>query len=273
VARRLYGNAGGFIALLLYCFAAPMIRSSASVFSEPEITAAWGAFGAIFTAIAVAHTLYAPREVVLWNWRRIVLLGLSLALAVGLQFSLAVLIPVALAFMLYLAPERRAAAAVIWGAGCLIAVVLLWSAYSFHAGAMWEGVRQAKFLAFTARAFVMPSAYRELLLRISGECPVLVLLLPVALITYAIWGRARYFGNTAPLLIAALLLLFGAGTPHYPGLGFTVVAIPFLFVFVAGVFADLLETRHRLLVQCCLGGLLLANALWNVLAIARISRG
>src|SRR6266567_4172077 len=82
VARRLYGNAGGYIALMLYCFSPGIIRSSALWFAEPEIGAAWGAFGAIFTAIAVAHTLYAPREVVLWNWRRILLLGLSLALAV-----------------------------------------------------------------------------------------------------------------------------------------------------------------------------------------------
>ena len=82
--------------------------------AEPEVGAAWGAFGAIFTAIAVAHTLYAPREVVLWNWRRIVLLGLSLALAVGSQFSLVVVVPLALGFMLYLAPTRRMAAVAIW---------------------------------------------------------------------------------------------------------------------------------------------------------------
>jgi len=42
-----------------------------------------GSFGAGGPAIAVAHTLYAPREMVLWNWRRILLLGLSLALAPG----------------------------------------------------------------------------------------------------------------------------------------------------------------------------------------------
>src|SRR5689334_20227698 len=88
VSRRLYGNAGGYIALTLYCFSPGMIRNGAVWFAQPEMGAAWGAFGAIFTAIAVSHTLYAPREVVLWNWRRILLLGLSLTLAVGLQFSL-----------------------------------------------------------------------------------------------------------------------------------------------------------------------------------------
>ncbi len=111
VSRRLYGNAGGYIALGLYCFSPGIIQSSALWFAQPELGAAWGAFGAIFTAIAVAHTLYAPREVVLWNWRRILLLGVSLALAVGSQFSLILVVPLALGFMLYVAPTRRVAAA------------------------------------------------------------------------------------------------------------------------------------------------------------------
>src|SRR5579863_8852001 len=107
VARRLCGNTGGFIALTFYCFSPSLIQASAVWHTEPEITAAWGAFGTIFTAIAVAHTLYAPREVVLWNWRRIVLLGVSLGIAVGSQFSMIVLVPMALAFLLYVAPVRR----------------------------------------------------------------------------------------------------------------------------------------------------------------------
>jgi len=59
------------------------------------------------------------------------------------------------------------------------------------------------------------------------------------------------------------------GTPHYPGLGFQIVAVPFLLVFVAGISADLLETRHRNLVLACLWGLLTANALWNLAELAR----
>ena len=86
VSRRLYGNAGGYIALMLYCFSPTMIVNVAGAQSQGEMGAVWGAFGTMFTAIALAHTLYAPREVVLWNWRRILLLGLSLALAAGNQF-------------------------------------------------------------------------------------------------------------------------------------------------------------------------------------------
>ena len=119
VARRLCGNTGGFVALTFYCFSPAMIQACAVWHTEPEIVAAWGAFGTVFTAIAVAHTLYAPREVVLWNWRRIVLLGISLGIAVGSQFSMIVLIPVALGFLLYVAPVRRAAGIVIWTAAVL----------------------------------------------------------------------------------------------------------------------------------------------------------
>src|SRR5262249_47984846 len=159
VARRLYGNAGGFIALTLYCFSPGIIRASGGWFAEPETAAAWGAFGGIFTAIAVAHTLYAPREVVLWNWRRIVLLAISLALAIGSQYSLIVLVPLTLGFVLYLAPTRRTAAAVIWAVACALAFLILFAAYGFRAHAFGEALTHAAWLAVTPQAFGMAGAY------------------------------------------------------------------------------------------------------------------
>lgn len=273
VSRRLFGNAGGYIALALYCFSPGIVRSAAIWSAEPEIGAAWGAFGAIFTAIAVAHTLYAPREVILWNWRRILLLGLSVALAVGSQFPLIVVLPMALAFMLYVAPTRRMAALAIWAVACGIGALLLYASSFFHAGEFWLELRHASFFPFSWRAFSMAGAYRQVLAQLGQSSPALVLALPVALITYFSWSRARYFGNTAPLLVAALFLILGVGTPHFPGLGFQLVAIPFLFVFVAGIVADLLETRYRQLVQAAVWGLLVANAAWQVWELARAGRG
>ncbi len=270
VSRRLYGNIGGYIALTLYCFSPAIIRSAALWFAQPELGAAWGAFGAIFTAIAVAHTLYAPREVVLWNWRRIGLLGLSLALAVGSQFSLLVVVPVALAFMLYLAPARRAAAVAILAVACAVAALLLLASYSFHVHAFWEGLHRARFFDVAWRAFGMRIAYRQVLAQLAQSSPALMIAVPAALIAYLAWPRARYFGNHAPLLVAALFLILGVGMPHHPGLGFQFIALPFLFVFVAGVSADLLETRQRNLVMACVWGLLTAQSLWNVWQLARI---
>src|SRR6266487_421282 len=231
--------------------------------------ASWGAFGAIFTAIAVAHTLYAPREVVLWNWRRILLLGLSLALAVGSQFSLVVVLPVTLAFMLYVVPGRRTAAAVIWAAAVGIGTLILFASYFFHAGAFWQGMRHASFLGISGSALLTPLSYKRVVAQLGQSSPALVLALPFALAIWAGWRRARYFGNTAPLLMAVLLLLFAVGTPHYPGLGFQLVAVPFLFVFVSGIAADLLESRHKNLVTACVWGLLVANAAWNTWELAR----
>jgi hypothetical protein len=273
VSRRLYGNMGGYIALTLYCFSPAILRASALWFAQPEMGAAWGALGAIFTAIAVAHTLYAPREVVVWNWRRIALLGLSLALAIGSQFSLLIVVPVALAFMLYLAPTRRGAAVAIWAAGCAFGCLLLVASYSFHAGAFLEGMRQAHFFGISWRAFGMRVAYRQVLAQLVASSPALAVAAPAALIAYLAWPRARYFGNHAPLLVAALFLFLAVGTPHQPGLGFEFVALPFLFVFVAGVSADLLETRHRSLVMGCIWGVLMAQSIWNLWQLAGIGRG
>src|SRR5229473_343507 len=214
VARRLCGNTGGYVALAFYCFSPAMIQASAVWHTEPEIVSAWGAFGTVFTAIAVAHTLYAPREVVLWNWRRIVLLGISLGLAVGSQFSMIVVAPIGLALMLYVAPIRRKAAVVIWGAGCGVGLVLLFAAYFLDPRAFWDGMRHASFWGATWRGFAVPGVYRAVLAQIGRACPALAFALPVTLVTYAVWPRTRYFGNTAPLLVAVGFVALGIAHPH-----------------------------------------------------------
>jgi hypothetical protein len=273
VARRLCGNTGGFLALTLYCFSPSMIQASAVWHTEPEILAAWGAFGAIFTAIAVAHTLYAPREVILWNWRRIVLLGISLAIAVGSQFSMIMVVPLALAFLLYLAPIRRGAVLIIWSAACLVALAILLATYFLHPHAFFRAMQHASFWGATWRGFTVLGVYRQVASQIVRACPALALLLPVTVATYFIWPRTRYFGNTAPGLIALLFLGLGMAHPHVAGAGFLLAAIPFLLIFVSGVIADLLETPVRLFVTAGVGGLLAAYILWSLLALFQVPRG
>jgi hypothetical protein len=273
VARRLCGNTGGFVALTFYCFSPSLIQASAAWHTEPEIVAAWGAFGTIFTAIAVAHTLYAPREVVLWNWRRIVLLGVSLAIAVGSQFSLIVLVPMALGFLLYVAPVRRQAGVVIWIAACVVAVVLLFAMYFFHPHEFAESIRHAEFWGATWRGFTVLGVYKQVAMRIGRACPALAIGLPAALATYVAWPRTRYFGNTAPLLVAVLFLLLGMAHPHVDGAGFLLAAVPFLFIFVSGVLADLLETSYRQVVMACVVGMLAAYVIWSVANLLRVPQG
>jgi len=269
VARRLYGNAGGYIALALYCFSPAMIVNVASARSLGEMGAVWGAFGTVFTAIAVAHTLYAPREVVLWNSRRILLLGLSVALVAGNQFSLAVLAVAILPLMFWVTPVRPRALLAIWSTAISVAVVLLFAAYFFEPALLWQGLRHARWMDFEPAAFGVSVSYRRAWETIFVRNPPLMLALPVALIAYFGWKRTRYFGNTAPLLIAALVLVLGLGSPNFPGQGFHLTTAVFLFVFVAGVFADLLETRQSQLVTAGLYGLLSASAIWNLLRLWR----
>lgn len=269
VARRLYGNAGGYVALVLFCFSPGIIRASAGWFTPPEMGAAWGAFGAIFTGIAVAHTLYAPREVVLWNWRRIVVLGVALSMGIGSQFSLLILVPMVLAVLLYLAPDRRSAGLAIWAASCVIALLVLMGSYFFRLGRLWHSMRHAHFFPISGSAFRIAGVYLRFAEQIVQACPALLVALPVTLAVFALWRRARYFGNTAPLLVAGIFALMGLGTPHYPGMGFRLVALPFLFLFIAGIAADLFETRHRPWVLPATAGLLASYALWSMMELGR----
>jgi len=273
VARRLCTNFGGFVALILYCFSPGIIQASALWHTQPSIVAAWGSFGAVFTAIAVAHTLYAPREVVLWNWRRIALLGISFALAVGSQFSMVIVAPVALVFLLYVAPVRRGAGLVIWAAGCAIAVILFAGFYFFHLGALSETLRHASVMTHPLQGLATLSIYRSAVQTMLRNCPAFGLLLPITLAVYAVWPRTRYFGNSAPLLVGLLLFVLSLAQPHASSAGSLLSAVAFLFVFVAGVITDLAETRHRQLVLASLGGLLGVYVLWNLHALALVRPG
>jgi hypothetical protein len=271
VSRRLYGNAGGYIALGFYCFSPEMIINAASEQSLGEMAAVWGAFGSIFTAIAVAHTLYAPREVVLWNWRRILLLGLAVALAVGNQFSLAVLAVAILPLMLWVAPVRPRAVLVIWVTAIAVAATLIFASYWFEPTLFWQGLLRAHWFDFEPMAVLAPVSYRSIAHSIISGSPPLMLALPVALMTYLGWKRARYFGNTLPLLIAGLLVAMLVCSPGFRGQGFSIAMLVFLFVFVAGVFSDLLQTERSVLVSAGLWGLMGVSAMENIRRLLRLA--
>jgi hypothetical protein len=143
-------------------------------------------------------------------------------------------------------------------------LALLFAAYFFHPRVFYEGLWNASFWGATWRGFAVMGVYRQVLAQIGRACPALPIALPVALVTYAIWPRTRYFGNTAPLLLALLFVALGMAHPHVAGAGFLLDAVPFLLIFVAGVLADLMETRQHLLVTACVWGLMGANALWSL---------
>src|SRR5271169_5933743 len=178
--------------------------------------------------------------------------------------------PIALYPDSLVAPVRPRSVLAIWTTAIAAAFMLLFAAYFFEPGLFWQGMLHARWMNFEPAAFSMSVSYRKDVQTLFGNSPPLMLALPVALVVYFGWKRARYFGNTAPLLIAALALILALGAPNFPGQGFHLTMLVFLFVFVAGVFADLLEIQQSLLVTAGLCGLLSASAIWNLGQLARL---
>jgi hypothetical protein len=268
VARRLYGNIGGYVALGLYCFSPVAVGSASQI--GPAIVGAWGGFGLIFTSIAVAHTLYAPREVVLWNWRRILLLGLSITICVGAQFSFWVLLLPALLFMLWVGHVRPWAALTIFAAACATGLVLLSGFYGFRPVVFAKALAKAEWLELASPNFFQPgtsSLLRDFFLQ-NGLG--LVLLLAVSLVTFIVWKRTRFFGTAAPLIVGVLVLSL-AVRMHFSAYTFLFLALPFLLLFMAGVSADLLESRYALAANAVVFGVLIASSMIDVYGLFNLS--
>lgn len=230
VSRRLFDDSGGYLALALYCTSPAMVMISSNI--GQEIVLAWSIFGLIYTAIGVAHTLYAPPK----KWiPRIVILGLAIGFAISAALWSSLIVLLALAFMVYLAPGRRAAVLAVIGSACVLAVLVLgfflWSMRDWTPGSLWPAPKPTIELVHNL-GFVFVDGY------------VLVAMFMAALTSYGSWQRARYFGNTAPLITAfTVVLLFTLAPGIY--LWDSALGLCFAFVFIAGVDSDLLETRFR----------------------------
>lgn len=272
VARRLFGNEAGYLALGMYCFSPGFIARSSM--AGPEVIGAWGAFGVIFTAIATAHTLYAPREVVLWNWKRILILGISIALAVGAQWSLIVVLVPAVAFMLWAVPHRRGAALVIFFAAALIALVLLDAFYLGNPVSLWRGAMAGHWFSASVQNFARGSMYGVVGGYFMNAIPAASLLFLVSIIAFAAWKRVRFFGTVAPLVVSALMLLCGFLLEHAGGALFFFYALPFILLFSAGVFVDLFESERPSVPVGVAYGSMLAQVVYSVAGLMRVfSRG
>ena len=246
VTRRLFGNAGGYISLALYCFMPEVVRASTT--PNNEILAAFGVFSTIYLAIGVSHALQGPKR----KWRpRIVLLTLALGFTAAAHlaaFIVALLFTVI--FMAWVAEGRRSyipTLLIVWVFG---AFLLLFASYAFRPDAFSYVFRSADARMWGslegARWFFANPANAAFSMAVVG-----------ALLLYAGTRRSRYFGNTAPLLVAVpVMLLVTTGVESKPWLW----ALPFLITFVGGVFADALETPRRKVFQWGTAVVLLAQA-------------
>jgi hypothetical protein len=92
----------------------------------------------------------------------------------------------------------------------------------------------------------------------------------VSAVVYLRSRRSRYFGNTAPLLM--LLLLFPLYTTQVVSAPW-VWALPFLFTFVGGVFADALESKERKLFLLLTIGVVVTQAVLCWVSMAGVIPG
>jgi hypothetical protein len=257
VARRLFGNEGGFLALGLYCFCPEVVRLA--VTPNNDILAMWGLYGLVYTAIGVAHAMQGPRR----KWRpRIVLLTVALGLTAAAHLFAAIVgFFAALCFMLYVAEYRRSYVMQILIFSSVGALAILFASYGFHLAAF-----SYVFTGGAARFWFSLDAARDFVNLLNA--PILNAA-AVALLLYLCVRRSRYFGNTAPLLmVLALATLFTTQTVTAPLLW----ALPFLFTFIGGVFADALETKYRKLFLLLTGTVLFAQAIECVAALPMLAR-
>lgn len=252
VSRRLYGNAGGYVALAMYCFS-PIAYFT---FPNPVVTGALGAFGMVFVAIASAHTLYAPPasarkglrgvlDEINARRRRIVLLGLAIALAAGSGYWLVFLLILAEAFMVYIVPERQFDAVLVTLAACVVAFFVLFAFHGFHWHMFWYSLKHGQWFPRPGpRQTGILHAYFTGMWKTGN--PGLIGLCLSALAVYSVYPRSRYFGNTAPLItgIFVTVLALVSLSTIFAG-PFPLVAMSFIFVFIGGVFADVIESQWR----------------------------
>jgi hypothetical protein len=111
-------------------------------------------------------------------------------------------------------------------------------------------------------------AVRNLAFAISAESDgyVLVFLFIAALTAYGSWPRTRYFGNTAPLITALIAVFMFALLPAIRIWDAT-LGLSFVFIFVGGVAADLLETRLRRTVALILAACFLLRIVLTAMAL------
>jgi hypothetical protein len=249
VTRRLYGNLGGYTALALYCFSPTILQACVAL--NPEVLAALGVYGGVYTCIGVAHAMQGPRR----KWRpRIVLLTAAFGLAAAAH--LAALLAAALlglAFMLWVAEGHRRQVLPVLLAASAGALAIAFACYGFSPSAFSHFIGSSAGLPWLS----LDPAQRFFLAPCNAG---ITLAAAAAVALFLAVRRSRYFGNATPLICAvALFLLAGLDADG------ALWALPFLLTFVAGLFADAYESQQGRLALVAAGAIVLPQAVFCVL--------
>jgi hypothetical protein len=258
VSRRLFGNEGAFLALGLYCFCPAIVRFA--VVPNNDVLAMWGLYGLVYAAIGVAHAMQGPRR----KWRpRIGLFVLALGLTAAAHLLAAMVGFVAAAvFLFYLAERRRSYVMQLLIFSALGALGIVFASFAF---------RLAPF------SYVFTGGGARFWFSLDGATAFLTALVnaPIAIaaavsaVLYLGIRRSRYFGNTTPLLM--VLAVFALRTTQTISFAW-LWALPFLFTFIGGVFADALETKQRRLFLGLTGAILVTQVLLCLTALSGVAR-
>ena len=253
VTRRLYGNLGGYTALALYCFSPAVLR--ACVAPNPEVLAALGVYGGVYTCMGVAHAMLGPRR----KWRpRIVLLTAAFGLAAAAHIAaLPAVALLGLVAMLWVAEGRRSQVLPVVLIAVAGALLLLFACYGFSPDAF-------SYVFRSGAGFVSVSLDPALRFFSALGNAGITVAAAAAIALYLGLRRSRYFGNTAPLFCALVLFLVVlTGTQGSPWLW----ALPFLLTFIGGVFADAYEGPRGKLAMAAGGAIVALQAVFCVLSL------
>jgi hypothetical protein len=253
VTRRLYGNMGGYVALALYCFSPSILK--ACVAPNPDIFAALGVYGGVYTCIGVAHAMQGPRR----KWRpRMILLTVVFGIAAAAHIAaLPVAALLGFVLMTWIAEGRRSQLLPVVLLASAGALVVVFACYGFSPDAFSYLFRSASgFLSFS----LTPAQRFFSTVTNAG----VIIAAAAAALLYLGVRRSRYFGNTAPLLcFLVIAALVTTGVQSSPWLW----SLPFLLTFVGGVFADGFESQRGKIFVAAAGSIVLLQVVCCITAL------
>ena len=232
VAKRQFGHEAAAWTLFLYAAVVPLAHPWG-------VLAAMALFPFLYAAVGLAHATQGPAR----KRPPRIALGAVLAALLGAAGLSAVTVTgfaLAVAAVAYLAWPR------LRDQGLALAGILLgWAVIAYG----------ASLLALQGWLSLPPGTGSDAPFRLGSVAPAVAFL--VALAGWFASRRSRWFGNTAPLLAAAVFV--GVGFVSGGAGWMPVVALPFVLLFAAGVLADGLEGPQRWLWRVVSGALVVGG--------------
>ena len=285
-ATRLWGWAGGLLALFLYAFDPTITAHSQLVTTDVGV-----AFFSVLYLWSLRSYLRNPA------WKTLLLSGAALGLALGAKFSAVVLVPISVALLVVaayrgqpnktLAPscaksgvENQPHRASFWknlaalSLMTLVAAVIVWAIYFFPKDPLfyWKGIQtvnrdRGAQPYFYLMGTLKPSGWKSyLLIAWLVKTPIPSLLLTIAAVAMSFKGwRAAWLDEAFLIVPAVGYFLFYSMFADNIGVRYLIPCFPFLYIFTGRVVQGLRSAPHAYKLLFC------ALLSWNVSEYAAIT--